>query len=169
MKPWPFNGLATGNAADRAVRGAVRAQVLCAFYLQFIEWVPVFPWNDLSRGNQQETLDGILAVLQLALAAGFASRRRWVMAPALAGYAAWLALQVYSWWKPYLLGGRTVGPNWYFAKTYKFLPVIDHRPTPDAAHVVLQVTLVLVLVTGVAAWRATARKAATTSICSEPT
>jgi hypothetical protein len=133
---------------------AVAAQLLCACYLQFIEWVPVFPWNDLANGNQQEMLDGILAVAQLAFAAGFAFRRRWLMAPALVGYAAWLALQLHSWWTPYLLGGRTVGPRWYFARTFKFLPIIDHRPTPDAAHIVLQITLVLVLVTGNVAWRA---------------
>ena len=53
-------------------------------------------------------------------------------------YAVWLYLEVASWWRPYLFGGRSVGPNWYFAKTYKFLPQIDQRPTPDADHIVLQ-------------------------------
>jgi len=137
----------------------VAAQLLCAAYLQFIEWVPVFPWNDLAQGNGQEALDGILVVVQLGIAAGFAYRRRWAMALGLALYAGWLGLQVDSWWRPYLFGGRTVGPGWYFARTYKFLPAIDDRPTPDAAHVVLQVSLVLVIITGVAAWRALGRAA----------
>jgi hypothetical protein len=155
MRFWPFRG----PAAVDAVRRAVAAQLLCAGYLQFIEWVPVFPWNDLAHGNDQEVLDVILAVLQLAVAAGFALRRRWAMALGFVGYALWFALQLAGWWRPYLFGGRTVGPDWYFARTYKFLPVIDDRPTPDVAHVVLQISLLVVLITAVGTWRAVGRAA----------
>ena len=144
-----------GDACQHAIRAAVVMQLLCAAYLQFIEWVPVFPWNDLSNGNAQEVLDLVLAIAQIAFAISFARGWRWPMAAGLAGYVAWFLLQLDSWWRPYLLGGRTVGPKWYFAKTYKFLPQIDHRPTPDAAHVVLQILLLLVIITGVRAWRAT--------------
>jgi hypothetical protein len=139
--------------AGPATRRAVAAQLLCATYLQLIEWVPLFPWNDIRHGNHQELLDGILACLQLAIAIGFFFHKRWAMAIGLAGYGAWLGLQLDSWWRPYLFGGRTVGPNWYFARTYKFLPHMDHRPTPDAAHVVLQLCLLLVIITAVGAWR----------------
>ncbi len=124
-----FFGRGVGDAASPAVRRAVGVQLLCAAYLQFIEWVPVFPWNDIAHGNNQEFLDGVLAVLQLAVAAGFAFRKRWAMGIGLTGYVAWLGLQLDSWWRPYLFGGRTVGPNWYFARSYKFLPLIDQRPT----------------------------------------
>jgi hypothetical protein len=142
-----------------AVRFAVGAQLLCAVYLQFIEWVPVFPWNDLSHGNGQERLDFVLAVCQLAVAVGFWLCRRAAMGLGLAVYGSWMYLQIDSWWRPYVLGGRKVGPNWYFAKTYKFLPIIDSRPTPDAAHIVLQVLLLLVLVTGcLALWRVCTEK-----------
>ena len=147
-----------GDAASPATRRAVAAQLLCAAYLQFIEWIPLFPWNDIAHGNDQELLDGILACLQLAIAGGFVFRKRWAMAIGLSGYIAWLGLQLDSWWRPYLFGGRTVGPNWYFARTYKFLPIIDHRPTPDAAHVVLQLCLLLVIITAVGAWRQVATK-----------
>jgi hypothetical protein len=143
--------LATRIAPPAAVKFAVAAQLVCAAYLQFIEWVPVFPWNDLSHGNGQETLDLILAVVQLAIALGFWVSSRVAMGLGLAAYSGWMYLQIDSWWRPYLFGGRTVGPHWYFARTYKFLPMIDHRPTPDAAHVVLQVSLLLVSITGVAA------------------
>jgi hypothetical protein len=159
MSLWQLYRRATADATGRAVRLAVASQLLCACYLQFIEWIPLFPWNNLAYGNKQEVLDGVLAILQLAFAIGFAYHKRWVMAPALVGYGVWLALQVYSWWLPYLFGGRKVGPNWLFARTHKFLPAIGDRPTPDAAHVVLQSTLVLVIITGIAAWRATGRDA----------
>jgi hypothetical protein len=159
-----FFGPAGGDAATGAVRRAVAAQLFCAAYLQLIEWVPVFPWNDLAHGNAQEGLDILLAVLQLAIAFGFLYRRQWAMVLGIAGYLGWFCLQLDSWWRPYLLGGRTVGPNWYFAHTYKFLPVIDHRPTPDAAHVVLQITLLLVIITAMGAWRAHSRGTARSSL-----
>ena len=145
------------ESARSAVRWAVTAQIFCAAYLQFIEWVPVFPWNDLANGNAQEVLDGVRLLLQLAFAIGFHFRRRWAMILGTAGYGAWFLLQLDSWWRPYLLGGRIVGPTWYFARTYKFLPQIDQRPTPDAAHILLQLLLLLVLIMAVHAWRKVAR------------
>jgi hypothetical protein len=152
--------LAVRTPPPAAVKYAVAAQLLCAAYLQFIEWVPVFPWNDLSHGNGQETLDVILVVVQLAVAVGFWFQSRVVIGLGLVAYSGWMHLQLDSWWRPYLFAGRKVGPHWYFARTYKFLPVIDSRPTPDAAHVVLQLTLVLVLVTGVVAFYQVLRRRA---------
>jgi hypothetical protein len=163
MRFWPFDNTPTSYTSGRAVRLAVAAQLLCASYLQFIEWVPLAPWNNIANGNQQEVLDVVLAVLQVAFALAFAYRLRWAMALGLAGYSAWFALQIHSWWRPYLFAGYRVGPNWWFAHTYKFLPQIGNRPTPDAAHVVLQITLLLVIVTGFAAWRATPPKVANVS------
>jgi hypothetical protein len=127
---------------------AVVAQILAAGYLQLVEWVDLLPWNDLSKGNQQEVMDIVLLVVQAAIAFCFARAWLWPMMVGWLAYAGWLYLQIVSWWKPYLFAGRTVGPNWYFAKTYKFLPQIDQRPTPDADHVVLQLLLVIVLITG---------------------
>jgi quinol-cytochrome oxidoreductase complex cytochrome b subunit len=89
----------------------------------------------------------------MAIAVGFWLCSRAAMGLGLTAYGSWMYLQIDSWWRPYVLGGRTVGPNWYFAKTYKFLPTIDSRPTPDAAHIVLQAMLLLVLVTGCLALR----------------
>jgi hypothetical protein len=149
----------------RSVALAVAAQLLCAAYLQLIEWAPLFPWNDLSHGNGQETLDFILAGVQLAIALGFWLCSRLEMGLGLAAYSVWMYLQIDSWWRPYLFGSRKVGPNWYFARTYKFLPMIDSRPTPDAAHVVLQLTLVLVLETGVLAlWHVVLQRSKSTTV-----
>ena len=140
---------------------AVAWQLVTAAYLQAVEWIPLYPWNDLSKGNMQEMMDiGILAA-QLLIALGFFRGRLVLMCAGLAAYGIWFYLQVDSWWKPYLFGGRTVGPNWYFAHTYKFLPQIGDRPTPDANHIVLQLLLVGVLLSGGIAifrqWSSTAR------------
>ena len=133
---------------------AVGSQLVAAGYLQLVEWVDLFPWNDLSIGNGQEKLDIAILTAQALVAFWFARRRLSLMIVGWMAYAVWLYLQIDSWWRPYLSGNRVVGPSWYFAKTYKFLPQIDARPTPDADHVVLQLLLVVVLITGgVAIWR----------------
>jgi hypothetical protein len=143
---------------------AVACQLACAAYLQLVEWVDLFPWNDLSKGNMQEKLDFVILAAQILIAFCFARGWVWLMGLGWAAYATWLYLQVDTWWRPYLFGGRTVGPNWYFAKTYKFLPQIDARPTPDANHTVLQLLLVVVLVAGaVAIWRTTSAARAATA------
>lgn len=136
---------------DSSTTATVALQLACTAYLQLVEWVDLFPWNDLSKGNMQERLDVVLLVLQLAIALCFWRRWLWPMGAGWLAYAGWLGLQIDSWWRPYLLGGRTVGPGWYFARTYKFLPPIDARPTPDANHIVLQCLLVAVLVSGAVA------------------
>ena len=130
----------------RSTFAAVGFQVLAASYLQLVEWVDLFPWNDLSKGNAQEKLDIVILACQALVAFWYVRERIGLMMVGWLAYAVWLYLQIDSWWRPYLFGGRTVGPNWYFAKTYKFLPQIGERPTPDADHVVLQLLLVAVLV-----------------------
>ncbi len=133
---------------------AIVSQLSAAGYLQLVEWVDLFPWNDLSKGNQQEVMDVALLAGQALIAFWFVRQRLLLMCLGWASYAFWMYLQIVSWWRPYLFGNRVVGPNWYFAKTYKFLPQIDQRPTPDADHVVLQILLLGVLVTGaIAIWR----------------
>ena len=103
-----------------------------------------------------------MLVVGAMIAVWFAAEWLWLMCLGWAAYATWLVLQLDSWWRPYLFGGRTVGPNWYFAHTFKFLPQIGERPTPDANHVVLQLLLIAVLISGgVAIWQtATAARVA---------
>jgi hypothetical protein len=66
----------------------------------------------------------------------------------------WMVLQVRSWWVPYFRGyspQRLRVYQQFFGQTYrfKFLPATgDHLP-PDAMHVVLQLLLLVVLISGV--------------------
>jgi hypothetical protein len=139
----------------RSTLVAVVIQILAAAYLQLVEWVDLFPWNDLSKGNAQEKLDIAILACQALVAFWYVRQRLSLMIIGWLAYTVWLYLQVDSWWRPYLLGGRTVGPNWYFAKTYKFLPQIGERPTPDADHIVLQFLLLAVLISSaIAIWKA---------------
>jgi len=139
----------------RSVRGATVAQVAAAMYLQIIEWVPLFPWNNLTHGNGQAGLDIALAVVMGLAAAGTYARNRFAMGVAVAVYAVWLALQIQTWWVPYFFGGsaswRRVYAFW-FARTTRFLPAIGDHPVPDAAHCLLQVLLLVALVLTIRQW-----------------
>ena len=57
------------------VRKSVASQLLLLVYLEVVEWVPLFPWNDLRRGNGHEGLDLALAILMAA--AIYATAHRW--------------------------------------------------------------------------------------------
>lgn len=141
---------------------AALSQGALAIYLQLIEWVPMPPWNDLSRGNGQESLDIILGVLMLALIAGTLARFRWALGVAVLGLVAWFALQVQTWWIPYFTGGT---PQWqrvyakWFANNVRILPDWSDHPVPDAAHTLLHIFIVLALWASWRAWRNSARNA----------
>ena len=129
-------------------------QALLLIYLQLHEWVPLFPWNDLSPGNPQRPLDVVLGAVQAAVIAGFALRWLPLMAVGLVLYAGWLALQIVDWWKPYLFGTterRRRAYQKHFGRTYRFLPAIADHPVPDAAHVILQILLAGVCASGAVA------------------
>lgn len=130
---WTTRGLAVGS------------QLALALYLQAIEWIPMPPWNDLSRGNGQERLDLGLAVLSVLLVAGTIARRIWVLAVGAAVYGTWLWLQIDFWWRPFVLGAteREIAfhARW-FGRTWTFLPPLAGSPGPDAAHVMLHVLIV---------------------------
>lgn len=124
-------------------------QIILTVYLQAVEWIDLFPWNDLSRGNGQEGLDIFLAVLGLVVIAGTARRVKWIMVMASAFYGVWLALQIQTWWVPYFTGASESWMKVYevwFTKTYKFLPSIGANPIPDANHTVLTVLILGALI-----------------------
>jgi hypothetical protein len=75
---------------------AVTCQFLAAGYLQLVEWVDLFPWNDLSKGNAQEMMDFGLLAGQVLVAVWFTRKKLWLMSLVWTGYAAWFYLQIVS-------------------------------------------------------------------------
>ena len=146
--------MTSDERADHVWRHAVIAQMAAITYLEVIEWVPMAPWNDLSRGNGQGTLDIAIGVIGLTLAALTLRRFRAAAATACCAHAAWLALQVHTWWVPYISGAS---PQWervyarWFAHTWRFLPEVGNHPVPDASHTVLHGLLLWAVI---ATWRA---------------
>jgi hypothetical protein len=84
----------------------------------------------------------------LALAA---TRRRWWpgLLIAVLVYLTWMALQITTFWVPYVVGAS---PRWQrihaanFSETVQWLPRWDTHLPPDASHFVLQLILLVALV-----------------------
>ncbi len=128
---------------------AVVSQIALVLYLELIEWVNLFPWNDVRRGNGQAGLDVAIGVLMAGAILATARRLRWAMATASALYGGWLWLQIETWWIGYIRGAS---PAWkrtyarFFSQTVQALPIVgDHLP-PDASHLVLQLLIATAMV-----------------------
>ncbi|MEX2130766.1 MAG: hypothetical protein WD772_04720 [Pseudohongiellaceae bacterium] len=133
----------------RPNRVAAVAVTFLGCYLQLVEWVDLYPWNDVRSGNGQETLDLILAgaTLVLVMFLWFGGRSASILASV--GLTAWFWLQFSTWWIPYVAG---TSPGWkrvyqqWFAETVQILPRTEANLPPDANHIVLHVLIVLALI-----------------------
>ncbi len=136
-------------------RVSLVSQIALLVYLELIEWVNLFPWNDVRRGNGQAGVDFVIGAVMAAAILATVRRLRWGMAVAAALYAAWFWLQIDTWWIGYLRGAA---PGWkrtyarLFSQTIHVLPATgDHLP-PDACHLLLQLLILAALIsTGLAA------------------
>jgi hypothetical protein len=133
-------------------------QVVLAVYLQVVEWIPLGRWNNVAKGNGQEGLDVVVALLQVVILFFYWKVWRWPMVAGLAAYAYWLYTEITWVWVSYFRGASPEAMHEYehwFANTYKFLPQIDGHPVPDAEHTVLLLLLLLVLIFSVReVWKA---------------
>ena len=133
---------------------SIASQALLLAYLEVIEWVDMFPWNDVRRGNGQEGLDIALGLLMVSTIVSTYRRWRIGMVCAVLVYAAWSWLQIATFWTAYI-GGAS--PQWQriyaanFAQTVRWLPRWGTHLPPDASHFVLQVLLGIALITTTAA------------------
>jgi hypothetical protein len=136
--------------ANSAVRWALFSQITLLVYYQIIEWVNLFPWNEIRGGNGQETLDWIVGGVLLVLILVTYFRIWWAMIVAVVLYGLWLWLQIDSWWLPYFKGAS---PGWtkayakFFSQTTNFLPTRGNHLAPDACHVILQLLIAAALIT----------------------
>ncbi len=118
-------------------------------YLQLVEWVDLFPWNDVRSGNGQETLDLILAgvTIFLVIFLWFGGKSAAILSSI--GMAIWTWLQLSTWWIPYILGAS---PGWkrvyesWFSETLQLLPSTEINLPPDANHLVLHILILVALV-----------------------
>lgn len=142
--------VAKSKGADLVVGYALVSQVLLLVYYQVVEWINLFPWNEIRGGNGQETLDCVVGAIMLTLIILTWLRIRWGMMLAVLLYSVLLWLQITSWWLPYVRGAS---PSWqrvygkFFGHTTKFLLTYGDHLAPDACHVVLQVLVIAAITT----------------------
>jgi hypothetical protein len=147
-------------SALRWFKAAILLQILLLAYWLAIEVVDVFPWNDLASrpvGYDFRWSVAVNALQLLAYMALFAPGVRPLAMVATAGYGVYLALQLWTWWKPFVLGA---GGDWQalyastYSRTLKILPELGSRLAPDAQHLTLQIlTLVTLIATAMAVAR----------------
>jgi hypothetical protein len=134
-------------------------QIILAAYFQVVLWFPLGSWNDqpgkrlltlLEEGQALPILGFALAVLLPVLLFALSLWKRWVwmMWVGLIGYGAWAALQIQSWWIPWIFGAdqRALNNQKVLQRTYKIFPSSIGHPAPDAMHFVLDLLLFSVVV-----------------------
>jgi hypothetical protein len=67
----------------------------------------------------------------------------------LIGYGVWAALQIQSWWVPWIFGAneRALRNQQFLHRTFKIFPSSTSHPAPDGMHFVLDLLLFFVVVT----------------------
>lgn len=148
------------------MRLSARLHWLLSAYLWLIAWIPLGNWNRQREGTLLQAIQsgagihagdwGMLAFVTLPAVLFWIAYRRssfWFGVSALVVDVVWLAMQISSWWVPYIFG--TEGWQLAYAKgpTTKLLPSFGHHVAPDGMHFLIHVLLVAALITGVAGLR----------------
>jgi hypothetical protein len=142
------------------LRASLVLQIILAAYFQVVLWLPLSSWNAqpgkrlitlLSEGQALAVLGFALAMLLpvLLFALAFWKRWVWLMWLGLIGYGVWAALQIQSWWVPWIFGAdeRALNNQKFLQRTYKIFPSSIGHPAPDAMHFVLDLLLFLAVAT----------------------
>jgi hypothetical protein len=153
------------TATERLWRQAIAWQIALAAYMQMISWLPLGRWNyqpccpvaiDRAKRGALGAVDalGLAAFLLIPLVFALGRRKhRWLAWLSISAYGVWLALQLGTWWPPYLFGASERWSRVYaraFADSTQWLPRWDNHLPPDAMHLVLQALLVGAMISG---WR----------------
>ena len=149
------------------LRVSAWTHVLLAAYLWLVASVPLGNWNRqrdpqlipaLLQGTGITASDLVtLAFVSLPAVLFWIAYRRQRFAIGVLALAVdlfWLAMQIQSWWIPYLLGANR---PWQIAyakgPTTKVLPSFGNHVAPDAMHFAIHLLLVAALITGSIALR----------------
>jgi hypothetical protein len=141
------------------LKPALIAQFILASYFQAILWFPLGAWNDqpgerlLAVVKSGEaplaaiTFASLILLPSLLFALAYWRRWLWLIWLCLCGNIVWLAMQIQSWWIPYVFGAdaRATQNQKFLVRTYKILPSFPNHPAPDAMHMVLDILLLFVV------------------------
>jgi hypothetical protein len=129
-------------------RGATLAVMAMLGWFATTNSVSLYPLNDLARQGSPwaSTLAGFVPFSLTLLTIWLLPRDRWLVAGWAVHAWVWVALQVWTWWVPYLAGGHR--EHWAeYTDTWTLLPMVGGRPGPDVQHLVLEILSVVAAVT----------------------
>jgi hypothetical protein len=123
---------------------AIVAPLIWLAWLVLIDWVPMFPLNDLRPDNRRHRVvaGSINYPFPLLIVAGVALHHTWSQAVALVLCGLILYGHVTSWWLPYFGISTAAQRATYlrdYARTRKLLPVEGHAVVIDVQHMVVGV------------------------------
>ncbi|MEU5868666.1 hypothetical protein ABZ815_46370 [Nonomuraea sp. NPDC047529] len=131
---------------------AVAVPLVWLAWLVLIDWVPMFPLNDLSGANVKGR--ALAAVINypfpLLIAAGVALHRTWSLAAATVLCLLVMTGHVRSWWLPYFGTATDEQRELYrreYSRTWKVLPTAGRAVVIDVQHMVMGVLSLLMLAT----------------------
>jgi hypothetical protein len=130
-------------------------------YLWIISAIPLGNWNRqpselllpaLLRGHGLAPADlGMLLFISLPAILFWIAYRRsslWFGIGALGFDLVWLAMQVQTWWIPYLFGAHGWRLDYAKGPTTKLLPSFGAHVAPDGMHLLISLLLIAALWTG---------------------
>lgn len=135
---------------------SIWSQIILTVYLQAFMWLPLGHWNGkfewinsdyfkMFAGYLLWALFGIISII------GFTKRWIALMIFGLIFHLVWFIMHAFDWWIPYIQGASQERLEWYkrdFSQTYYWLPKINNHWPPNAGHVVIDILLIVVLISG---------------------
>ncbi|MDF2926198.1 MAG: hypothetical protein K0R57_5112 [Paenibacillaceae bacterium] len=137
-----------------------------------LDYVRMYPLNDLSRKSvRSRRRDWSVHYAPLCLAFLLSlSQNKLPVALALVIVLLYAAIQVVSWWLPYVKGGTDEQKSRWdqlYGKTHRFLPRISNHTIPDTSQVITGLLTVLVVI-GMAGYLWTASGSAEEAVSAQP-
>ncbi|MBE1486345.1 hypothetical protein [Plantactinospora soyae] len=121
---------------------AIIAPLVWLGWLVLIDWVPMFPLNDLDVISAEDRAIAAAAnyPIPLLIAGAVALGRRWSHVAAVGLSTLCVVGHVNSWWLPYF-GSATAAARAdyleYYSQTLRFLPTAGHDVVIDVQHTVV--------------------------------
>lgn len=125
-------------------------------YQILIDWVDLFPWNDVSLKSTKVRLLEVFGNYPPLLLSAFLFHlgHRTALMVGLAIPLLITVMHLHAWWRPYFFGASEAELVTYrenFGRTLKVLPAIGENPVPDAEHMVVGLLFLVCVATGLMA------------------
>ncbi len=130
---------------------ATIAPLTLVFYFFIVDWINLFPWNNVSAMPLQDKLLNSLAndMPLLFVSVAFLKHNHGLMLGALVIVLLYVVLHIISRWVPYFFGASEAQCQEHqrmFGKTITILPPIRNNPVPNVGHMIAGIYMLILLV-----------------------